>query len=410
MRKKAKRDLTIEQQLARGPIDLPFLALVMLLTSIGLIMVLSASYASAMYNLDASVNTEGDPLYYFKRQFGFAVLGVVAMFVISKIDYQQFRWMSVFALGGSIVLLALVFTPLGSAAGDSDVRRWINLFGIRFQPSEVAKVGVILYFSARLSKRSGQLGPPKKWSKRTLTGRICAVLDRIGLLELVPYGVILVVVLFLLYKEPHMSGMILITVAAASVLFASGIKLYWFLGGGTLVAAALAFLITQTKYMTKRITIWLDPFQDYRGDGFQPIQSMIAIGSGGLLGVGLGNSRQKYLFLPEEHNDCIFAIVCEELGMVGALVIIALFVLLIIRGYWLALHARDRFGTLLIVGIISLLATQTFLNIGVATNAIPTTGISLPFFSYGGTALAIQLAEMGMVLSVSRQIAAPKAE
>ena len=162
--------------------------------------------------------------------------------------------------------------------------------------------------------------------------------------------------------------------------------------------------------MTKRITIWLDPFQDYRGDGFQPIQSMIAIGSGGLLGVGLGNSRQKYLFLPEEHNDCIFAIVCEELGMVGALVIIALFVLLIIRGYWLALHARDRFGTLLIVGIISLLATQTFLNIGVATNAIPTTGISLPFFSYGGTALAIQLAEMGMVLSVSRQIAAPKAE
>ena len=313
MRKKAKRDLTIEQQLARGPIDLPFLALVMLLTSIGLIMVLSASYASAMYNLDASVNTEGDPLYYFKRQFGFAVLGVVAMFVISKIDYQQFRWMSVFALGGSIVLLALVFTPLGRAAGDSDVRRWINLFGIRFQPSEVAKVGVILYFSARLSKRSGQLGPPKKWSKRTLTGRICAVLDRIGLLELVPYGVMLVVVLFLLYKEPHMSGMILITVAAASVLFASGIKLYWFLGGGTLVAAALAFLITQTKYMTKRITIWLDPFQDYRGDGFQPIQSMIAIGSGGLLGVGLGNSRQKYLFLPEEHNDCIFAIVCEEL-------------------------------------------------------------------------------------------------
>lgn len=410
MARKAKRDLTIEQQLARGPIDLPFLALVMLLTAIGLIMVLSASYASAMYNLDVSVNTEGDPLYYFKRQFGFAVLGVIAMFVISKIDYQQFRWMSVFALVGSIVLLMLVFTPLGRTAGNSDVRRWINLFGIRFQPSEVAKVGVILYFAASLSKRSGQLGPPRKWSKRTFTGRMCARLDRIGLLELVPYVVILVVVLALLYKEPHMSGMILITVAAASVLFASGIKLYWFIGGGTLVVAALAFLITQTEYMTRRITIWLDPFSDYRGDGFQPIQSMIAIGSGGLLGVGLGNSRQKYLFLPEEHNDCIFAIVCEELGMVGAIVIMALFALLIIRGYWLALHARDRFGTLLIVGIITLLAVQTFLNIGVATNAIPTTGISLPFFSYGGTALAIQLAEMGMVLSVSRQIAAPKAE
>lgn len=410
MARKAKRDLTIEQQLARGPIDLPFLALVMLLTAIGLIMVLSASYASAMYNLDAAVNTEGDPFYYFKRQFGFAVLGVIGMFVVSRIDYQQFRWMSVFALGGSIILLMLVFTPLGRTAGDSNVRRWINLFGIRFQPSEVAKVGIILYFAASLSKRNSQVGPPRKWSKRTLTGRICAVLDRIGLLELVPYAVILVVVLFLLYEEPHMSGMILITVAAASVLFASGIKLYWFIGGGTLVVAGLAFLITQTEYMTKRITIWLDPFQDYRGDGFQPIQSMTAIGSGGLLGKGLGNSQQKHLFLPEEHNDCIFAIVCEELGMVGALVIMALFALLIIRGYWLALHARDRFGTLLIVGIISLLAVQTFLNIGVATNAIPTTGISLPFFSYGGTALAIQLVEMGMVLSVSRQIVAPKAE
>ena len=410
MRKKAKRDLTIEQQLARGPIDLPFLALVMLLTAIGLIMVLSASYASAMYNLDAAVNTKGDPLYYFTRQFGFAVLGVAAMFVISRIDYQQFRWMSVPALAGSIVLLMLVFTPLGRTAGDTDVRRWINLFGIRFQPSEVAKVGVIMYFAASLSKRNSQLGPPKKWSKRTFTGRMAARLDRAGLLELVPYAAILVVVLALLYKEPHMSGMILITVAAASVLFASGIKLYWFIGGGTLVVAALAFLITQTTYMTNRITIWLDPFQDRRGLGFQPIQSMIAIGSGGLLGVGLGNSRQKYLFLPEEHNDCIFAIVCEELGMVGAIVIMALFALLIIRGYWLALHARDRFGTLLIVGIITLLAVQTFLNIGVATNFIPTTGISLPFFSYGGTALAIQLAEMGMVLSVSRQIAAPKAE
>ena len=410
MARKAKRDRTIEQQLAHGPIDLPFLALVLLLTALGLIMVLSASYASAMYNLDVSVNTGGDPYYYFKRQLGYALLGVGAMFILTRIDYQQLRWLSVFALGGSIVLLMLVFTPLGRAAGDTDVRRWINLFGIRFQPSEVAKVGVIMYFSARLSKRDSQMGPPKKWNRRSLTGRVGEFLERIGLLELIPYVVILIVVLFLLYKEPHMSGMILIIVAAASVLFASGIGLHWFIGGGTLVVAALAFLITQTQYMTNRITIWLDPFQDPRNLGFQPIQSMTAIGSGGLLGVGLGNSTQKYLFLPEEHNDCIFAIICEEMGMVGACVVMALFALLIIRGYWLAIHARDRFGTLLIVGIISLLATQTFLNIGVATNAIPTTGISLPFFSYGGTALLIQLAEMGIVLSVSRQIAAPKAE
>lgn len=410
MARKAKRDLTIEQQLARGPIDLPFLALVMLLTAIGLIMVLSASYASAMYNLTPNVtNTGGDPLYYFKRQFGFALLGLGAMVVISKIDYQHFRWMSVFALGASIVLMLLVFVP-GFGRSGGGAQRWVNIFGIRFQPSEIAKVGVIMFFSAGLSKRSSQLGPPKKWSKRTLTGRMAARMDRIGLLELIPYGVVLVVVLGIIALQHHMSGMILIVVAAASVLFASGISLGWFAAGGTLVAGALLWIITKTEYMTARIEIWQDPFKDPRGDGFQPIQSMTSIGSGGLLGVGLGNSRQKYLFLPEEHNDYIFAIVCEELGMVGACVIMALFALLIIRGYWLALHARDRFGTLLLVGITSLMAFQVFFNIGVVTNFLPPTGISLPFFSYGGTALAIQLAEMGMVLSVSRQIVAPKAE
>ena len=409
MRKKAKRDLTIEQQLARGPIDLPFLALVMLLVAIGLIMVLSASYASAMYNLDAAVDTKGDPLYYFKRQFGFAVLGVIAMFVISKIDYQHFRWMSVFVLGASIVLMALVFVPYFGRSGGGALR-WVKIGPIRFQPSEIAKVGVIMFFAARLSKRNSQLGPPKKWSKRTFTGRMAARLDHIGLLELIPYGVVLVVVLGIIGLQHHMSAMILVVVAAASVLFASGVSLGWFAIGGTAVGAVLWFIITQTEYMTARIEIWQDPFSDPRGDGFQPIQSQIAIGSGGLLGVGLGNSRQKYLFLPEEHNDYIFSIVCEELGMVGAIIIMALFALLIIRGYWLALHARDRFGTLLIVGITTLMGMQTFFNIGVVTGFLPPTGISLPFFSYGGTALAIQLAEMGMVLSVSRQIAAPKAE
>jgi len=408
MARKAKRDLTIEQKLARGPIDLPFLALVMLLTGIGLIMVLSASYANAMYNLSPNVtDTGGDPLYYFKRQFGFAVLGIVAMYIISKIDYQHFRWMSVFVLGASIVLMLLVFTPLGRSGGGA--RRWVKI-GIRFQPSEIAKVAVVMFFAAGLSKRGSQLGPPKKWSKRTFTGRMAARLDRVGLLELMPYALVLVVVLGIIALQKHMSAMVLVVVAAASVLFASGVRLYWFAAGGTVVGAALWFIITQTAYMTARIEIWQDPTSDLRNGGYQPWQSRIAIGSGGLLGVGLGNSQQKYAFLPEEHNDYIFAIVCEELGMVGACVIMALFALLIIRGYWLALHARDRFGTLLVVGITSLTAFQTFFNIGVVTGFLPPTGISLPFFSYGGTALAIQLAEMGMVLSVSRQIAAPKAE
>ena len=409
MARKAKRDMTIEQKLAHGPIDLPFLALVMLLTAVGLIMVLSASFASAMYNLDRpAVDTKGDPMYYFNRQFVFAVMGVIAMFIISKIDYQHFRWMSIFVLVGSVVLMALVFTPLGRTGGGA--RRWINIFGIRFQPSEIAKIGVIMFFSARLSKRHPQPAPPKKWNRRTSLGRFLEWLDNIGFLELVPYGIALVVVLGVIYLQGHMSAMILVVVAAASVLFAAGISLGWFAAGGALVSGALIFIITQTEYMTDRIRIWQDPLSDLQNDGFQPWQSRIAIGSGGLLGTGLGNSRQKYLFLPEEHNDYIFSIVCEELGMVGAVVIMALFALLIIRGYWLAIHARDRFGTLVIVGITTLTGMQVFFNIGVVTGFLPPTGISLPFFSYGGTALMIQLAEMGMVLSISRQIAAPKAE
>ena len=407
MPRKAKRDLTIEEQLARGPIDLPFLTLMMLLLVVGLVMLLSASYPSAYYNLDANIDTGGNPYYYFQRQLIFTVMGLVAMFIISKIDYQRYRWMSVLVLGAAIVLLLLVFTPLGGRGGGA--KRWISLFGIRFQPSEIAKVGIILFFSARLSKRRDQLKEPKKWNRRTLAGRIGSFLDRIGFLELIPYGIALLAVLIPIALQPHMSGMILIVIAAASVLFAAGIRLGWFVAAGTLVIGALTIIITQTEYMTDRINSWLDPFSDPSVTGYQVIQSQTAIGSGGLLGVGLGNSKQKYLFLPEEHNDFIFAIVCEELGLIGACIIILLFALLIIRGYWLALHARDRFGTLLIVGINTLLAAQVFLNIGVVTGAIPPTGISLPFFSYGGTALMIQLAEMGMILSVSRQIPAARA-
>ena len=401
--------MTIEQKLARGPIDLPFLALVMILVAVGLIMVLSASFASAMYNLDRAVDTGGDPMYYFNRQFGFAVMGVIAMFIISRIDYQHFRWMSIFVLVGSVVLMLLVFVPYFGRSGGGALR-WIKIGPIRFQPSEIAKIGVIMFFSARLSKRHPQPAPPKKWNRRTLLGRTLEKLDNVGFLELIPYGIALVVVLGVIALQGHMSAMILVVVAAASVLFAAGISLGWFAAGGALVSAALIFIITQTDYMTARIVIWQDPFSDPIGDGFQPIQSQIAIGSGGLLGTGLGNSRQKYLFLPEEHNDYIFSIVCEELGLVGATVIMALFALLIIRGYWLAIHARDRFGTLMIVGITTLTGMQVFFNIGVVTGFLPPTGISLPFFSYGGTALMIQLAEMGMVLSISRQIAAPKTE
>ncbi len=398
---KPKRDLTIEEQLARGPMDLPFLMLTLMLLGIGLIMVLSASYASAYYDTDVST-----PYYYFRWQLLVGAAGVAGLYLVSRINYQTWRWLSVFVLGGSIFLLVLVLIP-GIGVDNNGAQRWISVGPISLQPSEIAKLGVVLYFSARLCKRGTE--KKKKWNKRSLLGRFLNLLDRIGLLELIPYVAILLCIAVLMILEPHMSGTILILVAAAAVLFAAGIKLYWFIGGGVAVGAALWFIITNTTYMTNRIALWKDPWIDPQGKGFQAIQSQLAIGSGGLLGLGLGNSRQKYLYLPEPENDFVFSIVCEELGFIGAALILILFALLIIRGYWLAVHARDRFGALLIVGIITLFAFQVFFNIGVVTGLLPVTGISLPFFSYGGTALMIQLAEMGIVLSVSRQIPAPKA-
>ena len=397
---KRKRDLTMEQQLARGPMDLPFLMLVLLLTGIGVIMVFSASFATAYY--------EGrDPAYYFMRQALFAGAGLAIMYVISKINYQTFRWMSVFALGVAILLLIAVLIPGIHTNRADGVRRWIAVPGLgTFQPSEIAKVAVIMYFSARLSKRNTE--KPIRLSPRSNLSGIVGWLDKIGFLELIPYGLILLVIVFLMKLEPHMSGTILILAGAAAVLFAAGIKFYWFLLGGGAMGLLLA--LSMQGYQSTRILVWKDPWAYRQEGGYQIIQSLYAIGSGGLLGLGLGKSRQKFLYLPEPENDFIFAIVCEELGYIGAAVVILLFVLLIIRGYWLAVHARDRFGALLVVGITTLLAVQVFLNISVVTNLLPTTGISLPFFSYGGTALMIQLAEMGMVLSVSRQIPAPKQE
>jgi cell division protein FtsW len=212
----------------------------------------------------------------------------------------------------------------------------------------------------------------------------------------------------LLICEPHLSASIIIVAIGAVMLFIGGARLYWFVGGATLVAAAGFIVVKFFPYASDRITTWRDPFSDPTGSGWQIVQSLYSIGSGGLLGLGLGQSRQKYLYLPEEHNDFIFSVICEELGLIGVLLILALFMLLIIRGYWLSMHARDRFSFLVGTGITTLLALQVFLNVAVCTNLIPATGISLPLFSYGGTALLIQMAEMGMILSLSRDIPARK--
>lgn len=396
---KLRRDMTMEEQLSHGPMDLPFLMLVVMLAAIGVIMVFSASYATA-------INEGRSATYYFLRQGIFAGLGLAAMYLISKVNYQAFRWLSVFVLGAALVLLVLVLIPGIHTQRSDDVKRWIRSIGPipSFQPSEVAKLGVILYFSARMSKRGSE--KKRLYDKRKYSGVILQKLDDLGLIELIPYGAILLLIMALMGLEPHMSGTILILVPAAAILFAGGVKLGWFAAGGAAVAGLLALMMT--GYQSTRILVWQDPWKYPRNGGFQIIQSLYAIGSGGLFGVGFGQSRQKQLFLPEPENDFIFSIVCEELGLIGAGLILLLFALLIIRGYWIAIHARDRFGSLLVVGIITLLAVQVFLNISVVTNLLPTTGISLPFFSYGGTALVIQLVEMGIVLGVSRQIPAPK--
>ena len=386
-RQRRKEKEQESRELARGPIDLPFLVLVLLLTGIGLVMLLSASFPSAYYETDGK-----NPMSYFIRQGVFAIMGLAAMLLIGKINYQRFRGLAQPLLFLSIILLVLVLIPHNPIAiTRNNATRWLGIPGtsLQFQPSEVAKVAVVLYFSDSISKKKDRM--------RTF---------RYGIL---PYAIILVVLAALVGLEPHLSGAILIMGAGAVLMLVGGIHWGW-VGGAAAAAGGLLYVVLFViGYNTSRIEMWHNPWADAQGKGYQLSQSLISIGSGGLLGVGLGRSRQKFLFLPEEHNDFIFAIVCEELGLIGSSIIMLLFAALILRGYWIALHARDRFGSLLVVGVTTLIALQTFLNIGVVTGLLPTTGISLPFFSYGGTALSIQLAEMGIVLSVSRQMKPTKA-
>ncbi|MCI5689808.1 MAG: putative lipid II flippase FtsW [Clostridiales bacterium] len=381
----------------RGQVDIPFLLLTVLLVVIGLVMLLSASYPSAYYDLKG--NTEGDPFYYFKRQAMYALLGFAVMYLISRLNYQGLRGLAVTILVISCLLMLAVKIPgLGDSAGGAT--RWLK-YPIRWQPSELGKMGLILYFAARLSNRDQRT--LLSFRRNTAIGRFGNWLERIGFFELIPYLIVLMAMVGILAIQHHMSATIQMVVIAMAILFAGGIAIGWFVAGGLTVGAALVYIITATKYMTSRITMWRNPEEDALGKGMQAIQSLLAIGSGGVTGLGLGNGKQKFLYLPEAQNDFIFAVVCEELGLIGACLILSLFALLIIRGYWLALHARDKFGSLVIVGITTLLAFQVFANVAVVTNLFPVTGISLPFFSSGGSALIIQLAEMGLILSISRQ-------
>ena len=370
----------------KGSMDLPFLMLTLLLTAMGLAMLFSASfpYALSEYN---------DAYYIIKRQALFAALGLFAMFVIARFNYQRLRGVAKLLLGVSFFLLILVIIPhVGITVNNAT--RWLGIPGVfTFQPSEIAKLAVIVYFADSISKKREKM------------------LDfREGI---VPYAIILGAIAVLMLLEPHLSGTILIVGTGIIMMVVGGMR-SWLVGvgfGGVGLAAVLYVKAVEKgiiSYGASRITMWHDPWLDSTADGYQMVQSLIAIGSGGLLGVGFGRSRQKFLYLPERHNDFIFAVAAEELGLIGACIIMLVFALLIIRGFWIALHARDRFGSLLVVGIMTHLGLQTFLNIAVVSGLVPATGISLPFFSYGGTALALQLVEMGIVLSVSRQIPAPR--
>lgn len=375
-----------------GDISLSFFAYVMILLVVGLVMMSSASYAWAYSEHD------GDGLYYAKNQLINAAIGFVAMIFFMKMDYHNFKNIKLplikkFNIAGLLYFVGLLFLVfvlfMGSdEGGDMGAKRWLVIGPINFQPSEVAKLTLIIYFAYSM-ERDGQ-----EMDK-----------FRTGIFK---YACLMAVYLVLLVFEPHLSGTILIGVIAISMILCGGVN------RKQLFALAVAVIIigvgyiywqanVEGSYVATRITSWLDPFADMLDDTWQTANSLIAIGSGGLFGLGLGNSRQKYLYLPETKNDFVFPIVCEELGFVGALAIIIVFLLLVIEGYSIAARAKDRFGMLIAVGITTQIGIQTVLNLAVVSNLVPNTGISLPFFSYGGTALIMQLAEMGIMLNISQQ-------
>ena len=358
-------------------LDLPFLCILLLLLSLGLLMLFSAGYAVALYR-------RGDAYTYIRPQLLFAALGLAAMYAASLVDYHIWHKLAWPIMGLSLLLLIVVlFMPEYNGC-----KRWIVLPGLgTLQPSEIAKFAVVLVFSHIISLNHDRM-----------QGFAAGVL---------PFGILLGMVAVLMLLEPHLSGTLLILSIGAVLMFVGGTGLRWFalaggLGVGAVFAAVLA-LPQLVPYAADRLSSWRDPFADPLGEGHQTIQSLYAIASGGVAGLGLGNSRQKYLYVPEPQNDFIFSILCEELGFVGAALVIFLFLLLLLRGITLAVRARDKFGALLVVGFVVQVILQAILNIAVVTNTIPNTGISLPFFSSGGTSLLMLLGEMGIVLSVSRQ-------
>lgn len=358
----------------KKPFDFWIFMSVLILLTLGLVMVLSASMPTAYH-------VNNDIYYIFKKQLMYAVIGIVAMLVAANIDYRKLRKLAPVLLIISIVLLILVLVP-GIGRETKETWRWIYIGSFQFQPSEIAKFAVILFFSYSLSKRREKLGYFFKG--------FC------------PYLLLIGIISALLIMEPHLSCTIIIVSVAFIILFSAGAKIKHFLIVSVPAIGAFATIVAFVPYMRARVLSFTNPWNDPLGDGYQAVQSLYAIGSGGLFGRGLGRSMQKFLYIPEPHNDFIFSVLAEELGYIGVLAVLLLFMIFIWRGVKVAMNAPDVFGSLVAIGITSLVAVQSLLNVAVVTSSVPPTGVSLPFFSFGGTSLVLFLAEVGVLLNISR--------
>lgn len=360
-------------EIKEKPFDFVLFITILILLTIGIVMVLSASSPWALAK-------EGDSYYYVRKQAIYAVIGIVLMVIISKIDYKIYAKFAKIAYIGSIILLASV-KLLGSSS--KGATRWLDLGFVRFQPSEIAKIALIIFYAAWLTKNKDKLKNFKK-----------------GFVA--PFLFIVPIALILLFIQNHLSVTIIIIAVISIMMLMAGTRMKHFLAVGSIGAtlggiglfAYLQIKGAEGSFRLARITTFLNPWSDAQGDGWQIIQSLYAIGSGGLFGAGLGESKQKFMYIPEPHNDFIFSVLAEELGFVGCAIIIILFAIFIWRGFLVAIRAKDMFGSLLAIGITSLVGLQAIMNIAVVTSSMPNTGIPLPFFSYGGTALVILLCSM----------------
>lgn len=357
------------EQIKEKPFDFILFITVLVLLAMGIVMVLSASSPQALAESGSSYS-------YVSQQAKSAVLGIVAMIIISKINYKVYEKFAGIAYIGSIIVLAAVPIIGSSTKGAT---RWLNLGFIRFQPSEIAKIALIIFFASWLTKNKDNLKNLKEGFIKPF-------------LYLAPIAIILV------FFQDHLSVTIIIVAVISIMMIMAGTKLRYFITIGSIGAVgaggallALAKFTEKGAFRISRIVTFLDPWSDIQGDGWQIIQSLYAIGSGGLFGAGLGESKQKFLYIPEPHNDFIFSVLAEELGFIGCTAVIIMFAIFIWRGFLIAMRSNDMFGSLVAVGITALIGLQAIMNIAVVTASMPNTGIPLPFFSYGGTALVIVL-------------------